>query len=204
MEEDKSQENQKNWPFLVALFLFALNTDFIANHFLVWLGLTDFAFYFWLILIATIEVLCWFIFFRWLLFQRVRKGKKVKRLIELSKEVKGEKKIKEIIEWGKETKEELQRKGFFEQVKDIFSREITKASNSWALKALKYGGITMFYMTLFGIASIPIPLGRTSMIILCGITNSRFGLFLVMCGNIVHIYVWNDVILKNTIWKLFG
>lgn len=176
----------KVWPFLGALALVALNTDVVVNNFLIWIGVRGHSFYLWLTAIASAELFFWFLFFRWLIFRRAKEKEAIREAIELSREA------------GITLKEE----GFFQKIEHIFSKKISNAHNSMGIKALKYGGYLLFYMFLFGVAAEPFPVGRTITVILCSITNSRFGLFLVMIGNIIHIYTWNDVILKNVIWRV--
>jgi hypothetical protein len=166
------------WPFLGAVFLFICNVDWVIAPALGSYMDSFWAQYFTLVVLANLELFGWYYFWRWFFVSFLPERRKIRETIDFTKEV----------------AQELQQKGYKERFVEHFERTFDSATNPEndffrKIKAWGHAGMIFLGFEPF------ITGGRLAGVILCSTAKWKTGLYSLMVGNSIHVFVtmgsWN-------------
>src|SRR3989344_1182984 len=111
-----------HWQYLLAVFLLAMNIDWLVIPFLRGNGIRGYLLFLLVWPLANLELIGWFYFWRW--FGRIAVPEFV------SKKIKESEDIQEGINLGKAIKEELKNLGYLDRLKNLLLKFYFKATDS--------------------------------------------------------------------------
>ena len=160
-----------NWPFLGAVLLIAANVDWIIIPLLLEPLKLSFWTTFWIVvLLANVEIIGWFYFWKWFAWEWLPKREKVEETVEF---------VKSVIELLRE----------FGLLKTITIKALWTfrwATNPNRIQSLKKWG--HFWMLFLG-AEPFFAGGRLLGVVSCATTRWKAGLISLCIGNTLHVYI---------------
>jgi hypothetical protein len=167
----KREKGNNIWAFLGMALLFIANVDLVLIPFVFKPLDLSFRVSFWaIVLIANLEIMGWFLFWRWFSWTWLPKTKPIKDTVELTKSI----------------LDLLKEHGLLGTV--IYK---TKETFKWAMdpkrkKSFKKGG----HVWMFFLGAEPFFTGgRLLAVIFCGATRWKAGLVSLCIGNTIHVYL---------------
>lgn len=163
------------WHFLGGVILALINIDWIVIPAIL-IPLFEFTWptYIFTIILANIELVLWYKFWRWFLTSWLARRKKIKETIEFAKEI------------ASEAKEDEEVRGYLDRIVDYFENTFKWATNPNKLlwKIIKFGG----HVGAFFLGAEPIVAGgRVIGVLFCATTGWRNGIYSLCIGNVFHV-----------------
>lgn len=166
------------WPFLGAILLFIFNVDWVVAFFLNSFNLSFWNKFLILAPLANLELVGWYLFWRWFFKSFIPERKNIKETINFTKEV----------------AQELKMRGYVDRIVEHFEKTFEWAvnPNQYLFKVVKaWGHLGMLFLGVEPFVSG----GRIVGVIFCATTGWKNGMVSLIIGNTAHVLItigsWN-------------